>query len=141
MFPLFRSQLYFFSAVGFFFDWVDSIQFVRTNSLNLEPSEEFQLETNSKADLNFFAKLRRGKNNYNGMKITRHVQIFFLISHATQFYGDLQKSVAASALAKKCKIPHCFDPHNYAEIRNQIRMTLQISALKSVQLYGLMLTL
>ena len=65
MFPLFRSQLYFFSAVGFFFDWVDSVQFVRTNSLNLEPSEEFQLETNSKADLNFFAKLRRSKNNYN----------------------------------------------------------------------------
>ena len=63
---------------------------------------------------------------------------FFKISHATQFYGDLRKSVAASALAKKCKIPHCFDLHNYAEIRIQIRMTLQKSALKSVQLYGLM---
>ena len=67
---------------------------------------------------------------------SRHVH-FFLISHATQFYGDLRKAIAASALAKKCEIPHCFDPHNFAEISIQICMTLQKSALKSVQLYGL----
>ena len=58
--------------------------------------------------------------------------------HATQVYGYLRKSASASALAKICEIPHCFDPHNYAEIRIQIRMTLQKSALKSLQLYGLM---
>ena len=39
---------------------------------------------------------------------------------------------------KKIKIPHCFDPHNNAEIRIQICMTLQKSAFKSVQFYGLM---
>ena len=61
---------------------------------------------------------------------------FFKVSHATKVYGYLRKS--ASALVKICEIPHCFDPHSYAEIRIQICKTLQKSALKSVKLYGLM---